>query len=982
MLERLSGVAARRPAVTVAILVALALGGGLLALGLRPSAGLDTFVSRSSATYRTTADDERRFGDDAVVILVREPLTRLLSSGDLASVTRLEACLAGEYAAWSPALEAITPVAAGSHAPYGGWASPCGELMRSHAAKVVYGPGTFLNRAVAAINLQLRSTLKSVASTVRAAEVGAYRLALNHGLSARRARADASAAGQLEYGQQLQALARLYLGSGISGAPSIDNHHFISQIVFDPTRGLDQPKARFAYLFPTAGSALIQVRLKASLSDAAQARAISLIRAAVRMPQFQSPGGATFTVTGVPVVVDDLAARITGSIGGLLIAAVLVMALVLAFAFRGPVRLAPLALALVAAGITFGLLATFGATLTMASIAVLPILIGLAVDYGIQFQARVNEERAAAAGAALAGDVVAGPATAGRASLATRLAVARAAGRAAPTIATAALATATGFLVLLLSPVPMVRGFGLLLVAGIAVALVCALTGGSAVLVLAGSGGGPFGASLRGAVAILRPPLRAAGEIAGRALRGARGIVEPSVRGARGIVEPSVRGARGIVEPSVRGARGIVEPSVRGARGLVAPSVRGAGEIVGGGRTLLGAARARIAAGLLHRPERVIAVAAVLAVAGWVADTGTRVQSDVTKLVPSNMPALRDLRTLERVTGVSGEIDVTVRGTDVATPAAVRWMTGYEDELLRHYGYSEQRGCSRSTLCPALSLPDLFSPTGTGQTASAGATGQPSTLTGQQIDSLLAAVPSYFSAAVITPDHRQATLAFGIRLMPLARQQRVIEYMRSRLRPPPGVTAALAGIPVLAAQANAALSSAGHRLLTLVVGLLAVGLVLLAVLRRPARALVPMVPIVLATGWSSLILFATGIPLNPMSATLGTLVIAISTEFSVLLSERCRQERAAGHDLATALARTYRSTGAAVVVSGITAIAGFGVLVFSDITMLRDFGFVTVLDLSVSLVGVLLVLPAALALSEPRVAVALDSSHAPSAALA
>ena len=50
--------------------------------------------------------------------------------------------------------------------------------------------------------------------------------------------------------------------------------------------------------------------------------------------------------------------------------------------------------------------------------------------------------------------------------------------------------------------------------------------------------------------------------------------------------------------------------------------------------------------------------------------------------------------------------------------------------------------------------------------------------------------------------------------------------------------------------------------------------------------------------------------------------------------------------------------------SGVTAIAGFGVLVFSDITMLRDFGFVTLIDLSVSLVGVLLVLPAVLALSE------------------
>ena len=47
-----------------------------------------------------------------------------------------------------------------------------------------------------------------------------------------------------------------------------------------------------------------------------------------------------------------------------------------------------------------------------------------------------------------------------------------------------------------------------------------------------------------------------------------------------------------------------------------------------------------------------------------------------------------------------------------------------------------------------------------------------------------------------------------------------------------------------------------------------------------------MMPIVLATGWSALMLYLIGIPLNPMSATLGALVIAISTEFSVLLSER------------------------------------------------------------------------------------------------
>ena len=900
MKERLEGLAraaARRPVLTISIVVAAAIAGGILALGLKPSTGTDTFVSSSSATYRATADDHRHFGGDAVVVLIREPLTDLVETKDLATVTFLEACLAGQYVVPSQQLQAFQPAPPGAHAPYGGYASPCGKLMRYKPVQVVYGPGTFLNRAVAAVNGEIQSLLKSAQQQIASASQAAEKLALARGLSRAQAQAAAKSAGALEQQQQLQQLEQLALNSGISGAPRIDDPQFIPAIVFDNSRGVGQPKARFAYLFPTAKSALIQVRLKAGLSDAQQAQAISWIRQAVGMPMFRSAYGGTYTVTGAPVVINDLSSTITGSIGGLLIAAVLVMAATLLIVFRSPqrparqsaspdpaggesssgLRLLPLAVALAAAGITFGLLSLVGGTLTMASIAVLPILIGLAVDYAIQFQSRAQEAQRSPDGEAGS----------------ARAAVGRAASLGAPTIATAALATATGFLVLLLSPVPMVQGFGLLLVVGIAVAFVCALTAGSAGLVLADRDGGTLGAAMRGAGDILRdvlaPVRRGAGRVAGTARR----------------------------------------PAIALVRGVVA------------------------------HPRRALTVGLVLAVAGWIADTQTSVQSDVTKLVPPNMPALRDLRTLERVTGVSGEVDIVVHAKNVATPATVGWMKNYENALFNHYRYVETKGCAYSTLCPALSLPDLFSSGGgAGQSSSA--------LTASSINSLLSAVPTYFSQAVITPDHREATLAFGIRLMPLSRQQQVLDYMRSQLHPPPGVTAQLAGIPVLAAQANAALASPTHRMLMLLAGLIAVGLVLLAVFRQLERALVPLIPIALATGWSALILFAIGIPLNPMSATLGALVIAISTEFSVLLSERFRQERAAGYDVADALSRTYRFTGTAVLASGITAIAGFGVLVFSNIAMLRDFGFVTLVDMSVSLGGVLLVLPAVLALAQGR----------------
>ncbi|MBV9797192.1 MAG: MMPL family transporter [Solirubrobacterales bacterium] len=877
----LAKLAAARPLVTLGIVVALAAAGVALALSLQPNASSDTFVSRSAASFKATDDDHRHFGADAVIVLVREPLPDLVQTSDLARVSELEACLGGQVLVANQQLQSFTPAPVGSRRPYGGYASPCGKLMSARPAQVVYGPGTFLNRAVDAVNREIRALTTSAAQGITAARQDAYKLALARGMSAKQATTVANAAATLKYQQELQQLGQLALDSGISGPVSIDDQQFISQVVFDPTRGAGQPKARFAYLFPTANSALIQVRLKASLTDAQQRRAIDWIREAVNMPMFALGHGGTYTVTGVPVVINDLASEITRSISGLLVAAVIVMALALLLVFRSRPRLLPLGIALAAVGITFGATSLLGASLTLASIAVLPILIGLGVDYAIQFQSRAQEAHEI-------GSATPAPAADG---------VARAAARSAPTIATAALATATGFLVLLLSPVPMVRGFGVLLVAGIAIALACALTAGSAALALADRDGGFVGASLRGASEILRGTL-----------------------------------ARVLAPLSSIRARRAARVSAR-----------------------LRNAPARLLAGAIRHPGRVLVVGVLLAVLGWVADTQTAVQSDVTKLVPPNMPALRDLRTLEQVTGVSGELDVTVHAADVATPRAIGWMLRYEDTLLTHYGYVETKGCAQATLCPALSLPDLFS---SGQGA-----GQ-ATPSASTIQALLNAVPGYFSQAVITSDRREATLAFGIRLMPLSRQQRVIDYMRSQLHPPAGITAHLAGLPVLAAEANSALSSSGRRLLTLLAGLAAVGLALLIVMRRPRRALVPLVPIVLATGWSALIVFLIGIPLNPMSATLGALVIAISTEFSVLLSERFRQERRAGYPLADALARTYGSTGRAVLASGITAIAGFGILVISSIAMLRDFGFVTLIDLSVSLAGVLLVLPSVLVLSE------------------
>lgn len=799
------------------------------ALRLTPDAGTDKLVASGSAAYRGTQEFHERFGDDAVVILAEGDLKKLVLTSNIDRLLALETCLAGR------------PDASGQYA-----APVCQEIAELGATRVVLGPATFIDEAATRANEAVLQQVRSLR--------------------------DASP-------QEQQQALRRFLRTGLSPATvlqglSIDNAQFVASIVFDRTKPGAPPKSKFGYLFPSDRGALISVRLEPGISGSERREAIGLIRTAVGSEQFGLRGGS-YEISGVPVVVEGLADELGGQIALLFALALLVMGIVLTVAFRPPLRLLPLVTAIGSAGFAFGLLSLLGGSLTMASVAVLPVVIGLAVDYAIQLQARFRE--AAAAGRRP-------PAAAVIAAV-----------RGGPVLATAALATAVGFLALTLSPIPMVREFAIALIAGIAAALVISLTAGLAALSMApppGSGPGRDGSRRR-----------APGSEAGRVLAAVGWRVRSTAAGVRR-------------------------------------------RAAGGWRHALAAA--------IQQPGRVLVVATVLAVTGWVAGVGTRVVSDIRELVPSDLPALQSVDRLQAATGVSQELDVLITG-DVTTPAAIAWMSRFKQRVLAEHGFGPATpGClaESAELCPGPALSDLF------DLSSA----RP--LDRQRIDAVLEAVPPYFSQAILSRSESDdvAAMSFLIPVMPLDEQERLVAQIRSELDPPDGVEAEVVGLPALTADASAELSGSRYRLA--LAGLLAVGLALLAVYRSPARALVPLLPIALATGWSSLVLEAIDIPLNPLSATLGALVIAIATEFSVILAARYHEERGRGLSVGEALRATYARTGAAVLASGVTSIAGFGVLAFSRITMLRDFGVVTVVDLTVALTGVMLVLPAALVWAE------------------
>jgi predicted RND superfamily exporter protein len=813
---------------------------------LSTNAGTDTLVDKGSESYRATERVREVFGEEPVVVVAEGDLEELILTPNLGRLLRLEGCLSGKVP------KGAQPIP-----------GPCTELARLHPVQFLTGPGTFLNEAVIQIDEQLERLARTVPPD-----------------------------------QLRELLLRIAARYGITSPPSIGNPDFLASIVFDTRHARDVPKARLAYLFPNGHSTQIILRLRPNLGDAERSQALKLIREAVYdstprracayrgKPEacFGLHGKGAYTISGAPVVIEGITGALKDALLVLCVVALVVMAIVLMLVFRSRFRLLPLAIALAAAAITFGSLELFGGSLTIASTAVLPILIGLVVDYAIQLQARFDE---ASAGGAT-------PLDAARA----------AAGRAGPTIATACVATMAGFLALQLSPIPMVRGFGWLLILGIAIGLGLAMTAGFAALCQrngTGRGGAP--------------------SLAGLFAAGFPALTEWSGRKAGRRAHPG-------------------HPLFRSGR-------------------LVGIA--------LSHPRKVLAIGAALALVGWGLGIQIDTGSDIRSLGPSGLREIKDLNRVQDTTGVSGQLQVAVEAPNFSDPATIRWMAAFKQRVLEENGFSGPRpSCLKAEICPGPALSDFLV-----------AGGKHEHLTRRSIEATLRELPTYDLEQLAPVDPKTglpghlALLSFGIRAQSLEDQQALIERVRSEVGtpgspggPPAGVGVRFAGLPVIAAAAATDLSSSRYWLT--LAGIVAVALVLLIAYRSPRRALIPLIPVLLATGWSSLVLWLSQVSLNPMSAALGALTIAIATEFSVILAARFREERERGTGARGAIRRAYSRTGPAVFASAVTVIAGFAVLIVSDVPMLREFGFVTVVDLAVALLGVLIALPAALVWREER----------------
>lgn len=181
-----------------------------------------------------------------------------------------------------------------------------------------------------------------------------------------------------------------------------------------------------------------------------------------------------------------------------------------------------------------------------------------------------------------------------------------------------------------------------------------------------------------------------------------------------------------------------------------------------------------------------------------------------------------------------------------------------------------------------------------------------------------------------------------------------------------GVTAVATSQQIISAVIIDALASSQTQslLITLVIATIVLMVSFWFENRRPFLGVITMLPVALVVFWTYGMMYATGIPFGPVTATLAALAVGIGVPFTIHIARRFEEDRIRYDNLEDALRSTTRHTGGALAGSAFTTMAGFGILMTSTLTPFQQMGQVTVYAIGLSLIGAILVLPSLLALWE------------------
>ena len=754
---------------------------------LKTESGFNALVSPDSEISQGNSRYEEQFGREPITILLEGKLDDIFSTENLVIMSDFRQ-----------------------------------EFSYDERYRAVIGPITLLQTAIEEANQAGQAFQEQITFAQEAAAMEARQTAAAMGLSAlqqEQAAQQARAKVLQEFQPQIEQMQLI-------GEPSLHNPLFVTAVLYDPEGAINKVMQPF---IPDDKHALIIVTPRGNMEDE------EALQAAKDIEDFFSVHPlvkVNTTIIADTMLVDAISNRMGNNFAILLSLSIIVMIVILLVMFRVRWRLLSLLMVGIAALWTFGLMGYFSVPITMATMAVLPILIGLGIDFSIQFHNRYQEEVTK--------------------SNSVSEAILTSVSRMFPVVGIALLATIISFITLYISSVPMIRDFGMILAVGIFISYLVGLFLLHSIVYLSDK----------------RMPIDQ----------------------------------------------------------LKQASLKASGRIE---RIL-----SRIATLAVKNTLPIFLIALIFGIAGGVVDQWLPSNTDYEELMPQDIAELRELRELREILGSGGQIRFMIEADDVSSPEVLSWLKEYQDKALALH----------PELISVNSLATLVSE------ATGGAIPDK-----QQIQEILKSTPPLYLKQVLSSDHRMASVSFSIKYISLEETHNLFELLEDDAETPADTQ--ISPVGSLALGASTVDAVVGTRFLMNIICLGAVLIVLSLIYRRLGSIIFTIIPVGAVIAWSSLDMYIVGIPLNPLTAILGVIIIGIGTEFMVLLIGRYEEEKRRGLLPRDAMVTALSKIGRAIVITALTTIGGFGVLIASDFVMIRDFGIATVLGVFLCLIITITVMP-------------------------
>ena len=609
-----------------------------------------------------------------------------------------------------------------------------------------------------------------------------------------------------------------------------------------------------SYFIPDKTHATMSVVIEATISDDKKQDILRETRASIEMANF--PADYNLIVTGDPAFMIEMNEVMNNSMGLLLMLSVLLMIVVLYLVFKHVRwRLLPLPIVVLGIIFTFGVMGYLDIPLTMVSMAAFPVLIGLGIDYAIQFHNRIEEEL--------------------EYGNSDEEAVISTIKHTGPAVLIALVITALGFFSLFTSTVPMIQDFGKLLIIGIVMCFISSLFVGVTVIY------------------------------------GFHKIADKNILSKFGLKKSSSKQKVSSMEISEH------EPD------------------------FLEKALKNISAFSIKHSVLVIAIAGFLCVGGIFVDTMVPIQTDVQNFVPQDLPTLIDLKHMGAILGGTDQLNLIIKTDDNTDPNVLKWM----DEFSQH----EVEG--RSNIYASSSIVDLIKSQNGGKIPDSSA----------EVAILYEQMPDIQKERYL---HGNSILLFNLEIgnamaeIGLEGIEELTDVVKDDIlwmAPPPGAEVIITGNSVVMVEVIGALTS-GRILMTLL-GIVLVFVGLLAIYRDFLKAFTPVITMTMVVGWSGGIMYYTGMEYNPLTATLGALILGVGSEYAILMMERYFEEKEKGADPEQAMQEASAKIGKAIVTSGATTVFGFSALIASPFSITSSFGLITVIDVFLALLATFVIFP-------------------------